>query len=313
MSNRLGMRNLDVTASRTVSPARGDSPGTTFTNRGATGSVTFTLIAPTGSLKGCWYIFRGLANYSFIVAAADANTLVTPGDATADNVGYQVSGKKVGRAILAYCDGTAWYAEPLGFNDGFCVDGTELPGGTLASPTLTTPTVSGGTFTGDPAFSGNPEYTGDPTGISVVKQGVLTENGAAASYTLTVPIPAGATVHDILIIPRVLWNGTSASLKVGDTADDDGFFTGVNLKATDLVVGEVLSIKESTLWGGKEGVYLVAATGRRGPTSSNFGLHYAAGSNLTFIVTPGAADGSAGRTQVVVIYSVGEVLSQVVV
>jgi hypothetical protein len=100
---------------------------------------------------------------------------------------------------------------------------------------------------------------------------------------------------------------------VGDTADDDGYFIGVNVKATDLLVGEMLSAKHSTLWGGKEGAYLVAATGRRGPVATNFGQYYAAGSNITCIVTPGAADGSAGRTVLSVTYSVGEVIAQVAV
>jgi hypothetical protein len=141
----------------------------------------------------------------------------------------------------------------------------------------------------------------------------LTENGAATSYTASFIIPPGAILEDILVIPRVLWNGTSASLKVGDGADDDGFFVGVNLKATDALVGEILSIKSSTLWGGKEGAYLVAATGRRGPATSNFGLSYVAGGTITAIVTPGAADGTAGRTDVAVLYLVPATVSQVVV
>lgn len=195
---------------------------------------------------------------------------------------------------------------------------------TFTNKTLTSPTIAAGalsgTFTGAPTLSGNVAFTGDPTGVAIVKQGVLTENGAGTSYTLTIPVPAGATIHDILVIPRVLWNGTSASLKVGDTANDDGFFASVDLKATDLVVGEVLSILHGPdddagdgLWGGKNGDYLVAATGQRGPQTTNFGLYYAAGSNITFIVTPGAADGSAGRTQCVVVYSIGELISQVAV
>jgi hypothetical protein len=151
------------------------------------------------------------------------------------------------------------------------------------------------------------------TGVVVSKSARLVENGAGTSYTATIPIPAGAVIQDIQLIAEALWNGTSATAKVGDTADDDGYFTGVNLKATDLVVGEILSAKHSTLWGGKEGAYLVAASGRRGPTSTNFGAYYAAGSNITCIVTPGAADGSAGRTVLSVTYSVGEVITQVAV
>ena len=174
--------------------------------------------------------------------------------------------------------------------------------GTLVSPGLTTPAIT------SPAVTGNAT-----TGVVVSKSVRLVEAAAGTSYTGTIPIPAGAVIHDIKLIAEVLWNGTSATAKVGDTADDDGFFTGVNLKATDLLVNEVLSIMEDSLWGGKEGAYLVAASGRRGPTTTNFGLYYAAGSNITCIVTPGAADGTAGRTVFSVTYSVGEVIAAVVV
>jgi hypothetical protein len=167
---------------------------------------------------------------------------------------------------------------------------------------------------GTNTLSGTNAVTGNATsGVVVSKVARLVENGAGTSYTATIPIPAGAVLQDVQLIAEALWNGTSATAKVGDTADDDGYFTGVNLKATDLVVGEILSAKHSTLWGGKEGAYLVAASGRRGPTSTNFGAYYAAGSNLTCIVTPGAADGSAGRTVFMVTYSVGEVIAQVAV
>lgn len=51
-----------------------------------------------------------------------------------------------------------------------------------------------------------------------------------------------------------LWNnGTSATLIVGDGADDDGYYTAVNLKATDLLAGESLSFG---LAGGKAGAYI---------------------------------------------------------
>jgi hypothetical protein len=167
---------------------------------------------------------------------------------------------------------------------------------------------------GTNTLSGTNAVTGNATsGVVVSKVARLVENGAGTSYTATIPIPAGAVLQDVQLIAEALWNGTSATAKVGDTADDDGYFTGVNLKATDLVVGEILSAKHSTLWGGKEGAYLVAASGRRGPTSTNFGAYYAAGSNITCIVTPGAADGSAGRTVLSVTYSVGEVIAQVAV
>lgn len=150
-------------------------------------------------------------------------------------------------------------------------------------------------------------------GQTFTKGGILTENGAGTSYTLSFTIPALAVLKNVRVIAKALWNGTSASLKVGDTADDDGYFVGVDLKATDLLVGEVLSAEDGDLWGGKNGAYLVAASGRRGPTTSNFGQYYEAGSVISFIVTPGAADGSAGRTYCEVEYALPALSSQVTV
>lgn len=151
------------------------------------------------------------------------------------------------------------------------------------------------------------------TGQVITKSCLLTEASAATSYTATFAIPAGAVLHNIRVIAQALWNGTSATLKVGDTADDDGYFIGVNVKATDLLVNEVLSVEDGDLWGGKNGAYLVAATGQRGPTATNFGQYYAAGSNITAIVTPGAADGTLGRTLVEVEYSIPTSVTQVAV
>lgn len=168
---------------------------------------------------------------------------------------------------------------------------------TLTNKTLTSPAINGATG----------------GGVVITKSCLLTENGAATSYTATFAIPAGAVLHNIRVIAQALWNGTSASLVVGDTASSNGFFTATNLKATDLLVGEVLSIEDGDLWGGVNGAYLVAATGRRGPVSSNFGQYYVAGSNIVAVVTPGAADGTLGRTLVEVEYSIPTAVAQVVV
>lgn len=193
-------------------------------------------------------------------------------------------------------------------NGGLSLDGsapvagqiTGASGGSLTSATLTTPSLV------------SPAVTGDATsGVMVCKRVRFIEAAAGTSYVGSVTIPAGAVVHSVKVIAEVLWNGTTATMKVGDTADDDGYFIGINLKATDLLVNEVLDTQSSTLWGGKEGAYLVAATGQRGPTASNFGMYYSAGSIIKGTVTPGAADGSAGRTILAVIYSVGEAIAQV--
>lgn len=141
---------------------------------------------------------------------------------------------------------------------------------------------------------------GNATGAKALVQcaGVsFTEDGSATSYTGTVPIPAGSLVLDIQFRSTVLWDGTSASLIIGDDDDPNGYFAATNLKATDLLVGEVLSIASSENWGGKQGVYLVAATGLKSAT------YYAAANNIIAVVTPGAADGSAGRSFMHVFYA----------
>jgi hypothetical protein len=148
-------------------------------------------------------------------------------------------------------------------------------------------------------------------GVMFTKLVTFTENATNTIHTGTVTLPAGAYLHGIQVNNSVLWGAAAAVMKVGDTADDDGYFVGVDLKATDLLVGEVLDTTPSTSWGGKEGAYLVAATGRRGPTSSNFGKYYAAGSNITGIITVTTPAVAVGRTQMVVIYSLGEVIAAI--
>jgi hypothetical protein len=173
---------------------------------------------------------------------------------------------------------------------------------TLANKTLTAPALTAPVITG--AGEGS-------TGVMITKIVPFVENATNTAHTGTVPLPAGAWLHDIRVTSSVLWTGGTATMKVGDTADDDGYFVGINLKATDLLVGEVLAVNNSNLWGGKEGAYIVAATGRRGPVSNNFAQYYAAGSNILGTIAVGTPATTAGRTFMVVTYSVGEVVAAV--
>lgn len=140
MSTRLQrVTSLAKTAAYTIVPPM-DKPGTQFTNRGATGSVTFTLPTPNAGVKGWWYEFCVHANQSLIVASAAASQILAPGSATASNVGFQIAGKKIGGNILVACDGTQWIAVGSRPGGGFCVGGTEVaiddsvtPGTALAS------------------------------------------------------------------------------------------------------------------------------------------------------------------------------------
>lgn len=140
------------------------------------------------------------------------------------------------------------------------------------------------------------DASGTLTGIARGAAVSFTEDSSGTSYVGTVAIPALTLVLDIQFRSTVLWDGTSAALDVGDDDDANGYFAAINVKATDLLVGEVLSITNSENWGGKQGVYLVAATGLKSAT------YYATANNIIGTVTPGAADGSAGRSFMHVLY-----------
>lgn len=128
--------------------------------------------------------------------------------------------------------------------------------------------------------------------VPVVEMLTFTQTSAAGTYTGTVAVPAGALVLDIKVWSTVLWNaGTSSLMKVGDT-DDDGWYTAIDLQATDLLVGEQISF-DST--GGKEGVYIVTASGVRSAAYS------ASARNVTGIIVQ-TGTGTAGRTFMAVHY-----------
>jgi hypothetical protein len=119
----------------------------------------------------------------------------------------------------------------------------------------------------------------------------FTENGAG-TYTGSISLPAGATVHDIVVNGVALWAaGTSATMIVGDATDDDGFYTAVNLKATDLLAGESLSF---ALAGGKAGAYIA---------NSQVSPRYAAAARTITAKVTSVGAGTTGRTRVTVLYS----------
>jgi hypothetical protein len=142
-------------------------------------------------------------------------------------------------------------------------------------------------------------------GATITKNVLFTENATATTHTGSVVLPAGAVLIDILVTSEALWTGGAAVMKVGDSVDDDGYFIGVDLKATDLLVGEVVSVSGTTgNWGGKNGAYLVAATGRRGPAATNFGHYQKAGTTITGVVTVTTPATTVGRTVMTVVYAI---------
>ena len=119
----------------------------------------------------------------------------------------------------------------------------------------------------------------------------FTETGAG-TYTATVTVPAGATIHDIIVNGVALWTAaTSATMIVGDGTDPDGYYTAVNLKATDLLAGESISF---ALAGGKAGAYIA---------NSQVSPRYSAAARTISGVVTSVGAGTAGRTRMTVLYS----------
>jgi hypothetical protein len=130
-------------------------------------------------------------------------------------------------------------------------------------------------------------------GPVIAEEIIFTETAGAGTYTGSVILAAGCTLLDIIVNGVALWTATtSATLVVGDADTADGFFTGVNLKATDLLAGESLSFSEA---GGKAGSYIA---------NSQVSPRYNAnGRTISAVVTTVGAAGEAGRTRVLVVYA----------
>lgn len=123
-------------------------------------------------------------------------------------------------------------------------------------------------------------------------EGIIEEKGVAGVYTLTFRQPAESILLDAGVHAIAVWNaGTAATLKMGDATDDDGIFTGVNLKATDLLADESISASGGTgLAGGKVGADIA---------NSQWSRRYTAvARDIKAIVTTTGTAGSTGRTRV---------------
>lgn len=126
-----------------------------------------------------------------------------------------------------------------------------------------------------------------------VAEVTFTEAGAG-TYTGTVAVPAGSTILDIQVQSTALWtNGTSAAMIVGDGDDPNGFYDAIDLKATDLLVAEVIRFGST---GGKEGAYIVTATGELNSYS-------ATARNIIGVITAGEGAEATGVTRMLVIYA----------
>jgi hypothetical protein len=133
---------------------------------------------------------------------------------------------------------------------------------------------------------------GNSAGQVILHQEALFTETGAGTYTATIRLPAGSRIIDLGVDGQVLWAAaTSASMKVGDAADDDGFFVATNVKATDLLAGEINNIEHP---GGKAGVYIA---------SEQRVLWQATARNIIGVIVS-VGSGTAGRTRMYVVYSV---------
>lgn len=127
----------------------------------------------------------------------------------------------------------------------------------------------------------------------VAAERTFTETAGAGVYTGTVSLPAGATLLDVIVNGVALWdNAGTAVMTVGDAGAAAGYYTGVNLKATDLLAGESLSF---ALAGGKAGTYIA---------NSQVSPRYSATTrDIVGVITTASTGGTAGRTRMTVVYS----------
>lgn len=126
---------------------------------------------------------------------------------------------------------------------------------------------------------------------------------AAGVYSASFAIPDGAVLIDCMVHGHALWAaGTSATLIVGDATDDDGIFAAVNLKATDLLAGESLTM---AFPGGKFGADLaVDYTSVATIGASQVKRRRIAGARtVSAKVTTAGTVGTTGVTDVVFVYA----------
>lgn len=83
--------------------------GTTFTTRGATGAITFTLPTVTYLEVGWWARFYNVVDQNMVVASqGSSDNIVAIHDAAADTLTFSTASNKIGACITVIWDGTGW-------------------------------------------------------------------------------------------------------------------------------------------------------------------------------------------------------------
>lgn len=220
------------------------------------------------------------ANDRFPASTSVAAYAITPGVPVPS--GVAPSGTAVATATVA-ADGTLTYNDLAASSRFYAYASVSGDHRYVQFSTMDSTAPSAAELSRMIGASGTPVFTVERT---------FTETATAGVYTGSVAVPAGATIHDIIINGVALWDtATSATMKVGDVADDDGYYTAVNLKATDLLAGESISF---ALAGGKAGAYIA---------NSQVSPRYAVAARVVSGIVTTVGSGTAGRTRMTVIYS----------
>lgn len=116
-------------------------------------------------------------------------------------------------------------------------------------------------------------------------------DNAAGVYTVDIHLQSDSVILDIGVVAESLWNpGGNATMDVGDAADPNGFFTSINLKATDLLAGESINFAAT---GGKQGAYFAGTT----LINAHWEQRYSASDRtISFVLTTTGAAPTTGST-----------------
>lgn len=187
--------------------------------------------------------------------------------------------------------GTGWAESP---DEVF----THTPGNTAAL------THSGAIVAGRAYIVTVTNASGTDGNVTVSLGGVsFVIDGNDAPNTLTRILVAVDTTG-FAITPTSLYDGVieevsvyfGATLAVGDTADPNGYMVAQLLDGNSVEFSGCIT----------DGAYTNGDGGLIGPTSNNFGWNYVAGSNIIATITNPVPSATAGRTTVVVYYTVPE-------
>jgi len=112
-----GLRTV-VTAKTSAYTITAADSGTVLTNRGATGSVTFTLPTVAAEFNGVNVIIMAVvAAQNVVISAQTTGQIVTFNDAAANSITISTTNEIIGAAFRLICDGTSWLALPM-LNEG---------------------------------------------------------------------------------------------------------------------------------------------------------------------------------------------------